>query len=102
MDGMMGNGMSNMMGPMRTGMALFRRHSEIHRQVTVLPNGVRAVTESDSPEVSALIQEHVTSMYRRIDQDRPFAYPMSRTVQRSSRTLGAIGANCSSRRGASW
>jgi hypothetical protein len=80
MDGMMGNGIGDMMGPMRTGMALFRRHSEIHRQVTVLPNGVRAVTEADNPEVSALIQEHVTSMYRRIDRDRPFAYPMSRTV----------------------
>jgi hypothetical protein len=87
MDGMMGNGMSNMMGPMRTGMALFRRHNEIHRQVTVLPNGVRAVTESDSPEVSALIQ-HVTGMYRRIDQDRPFAYPMSRTVPALFQNIG--------------
>jgi hypothetical protein len=52
MGGMMGNGTSDMMGPMRTGMALFRRHSEIRRQVTVLPNGVRAVTEADNPEVS--------------------------------------------------
>jgi hypothetical protein len=80
MGGMMGNGMGNMMGPMRTGMQLFRHHSEIHRSVTVLPDGVRAVTESDNPEVAALIQEHVGDMYARIDRDRPFVYPMSRTV----------------------
>lgn len=73
-------GMGDMMGPMRLGMELFQRHTEIHRSVTVLPNGVRAVTESDDPEVAALIQAHVGDMYARIDQDRPFAYPMSRTV----------------------
>jgi hypothetical protein len=78
--GMMGDGMGDMMGPMRTGMQLFRHHSEIHRNVTVLSDGVRAVTESDNPEVAALIQEHVGDMYARIDRDRPFAYPMSRTV----------------------
>jgi hypothetical protein len=33
----------NMAGPMKTGMQLFMRHAEIHRIVTVLPNGVRAV-----------------------------------------------------------
>ncbi|WGR94924.1 hypothetical protein MTX20_12690 [Bradyrhizobium sp. ISRA435] len=30
--------------------------------------------------MGALIQRHVADMYTRIDQDRPFAYPMSRTV----------------------
>ena len=75
--GMMGGGM---MEPMRLGMELFRRHTEIRRSVTELPNGVRAVTESDDPEVAALIRAHVSDMYARIDQDRPFAYPMSRTV----------------------
>lgn len=78
--GIMGGGMGDMMGPMRTGMELFRHHSEIHRKVTVLPNGIQAITESDDPGVAALIQEHVGSMYERIDEDRPFAYPMSRTV----------------------
>ena len=73
-------GMGAMMGPMRTGMALFRHHSEIKRTVTALPDGIRAVTESDNPRVASLVQEHVGSMYQRIDQDRPFAYPMSRTV----------------------
>ena len=79
MGGMMG-GMGDMMGPMMTGMELFRRHNEIRRTVISLPNGIRAVTESDDPDVAALIQKHVTSMYERIDQDRAFAYPMSRTV----------------------
>lgn len=80
MGGMMGGGMGGMMGPMRTGMQLFRHHGEIRRTVTVLPNGVQATTESDNTDVAALIQEHVASMYERIDRDRPFAYPMSRTV----------------------
>jgi hypothetical protein len=80
MGGMMGDGMNDMMGPMMTGMQLFRRHDQIRRTVTVLPNGVQAETESDDPDVAMLIQEHVTSMYARIDQDRPFSYPMSRTV----------------------
>lgn len=81
-------GMGGMAGPMRTGMQLFRHHSEIRRNVTVLPDGARAVTESDNPEVAALIQEHVGDMYTRIDQDRPFAYPMSRTVPILFRNTG--------------
>lgn len=88
MGGMMGGGMGGMMGPMQTGMQLFRHHSEIQRNVTFLPNGARAVTESDNPEVAALIQEHVGDMYTRIDQDRPFAYPMSRTVPVLFRNTG--------------
>jgi hypothetical protein len=80
MGGMMGGDTGGMMGPMRTGMDLFRHHAEVRRNVTVLPDGVRAVTESDNPNVAALIQKHVGDMYARIDEDRPFAYPMSRTV----------------------
>ena len=81
-----GNGMAemmmpgNMMGPMRTGMELFMRHSEIRRTVTALPNGVRAVTESDDPHTAGLIQAHVSEMYQRLDQKRAFPYPMSRSV----------------------
>jgi hypothetical protein len=77
---MIGGGMGDTMGPMRTGMELFRDHSEIQRKVTILADGIRALTESDNPEVALLIQKHVAEMYVRIDQDRPFAYPMSRTV----------------------
>lgn len=85
--GMMG-GMGEMMGPMRTGMQLFHHHSKIQRNVTDLSDGVRAATESDNPEVTALIQKHVGEMYARIDQDRPFAYPMSRTVPVPFRNIG--------------
>lgn len=85
--GMMDGGMDemmkmpdNMMGPMRTGMELFMRHTEIRRSVTELPNGIHAVTESDDPQTAALIQAHVGDMYRRLDQNRAFPYPMSRSV----------------------
>jgi hypothetical protein len=88
MGGMMGGGMGGMMGPMRTGMQLFNNHAKVHRQVTVLSDGVRAVTESDDPHVAALIQEHVSDMYARIDRDQPFAYPMSRTVPALFRNIG--------------
>lgn len=70
----------NMMGPMRSGMELFRRHAQIRRTVTELPNGVHAVTEADDPQTASLIQAHVGEMYRRLDQNRAFPYPMSRSV----------------------
>ena len=70
----------NMMGPMRSGMELFRRHAEIRRSVTDLPNGVHAVTESDDPQTATLVQAHVSEMYQQLDQNRPFPYPMSRSV----------------------
>ena len=86
-DGMMGGGgmggmMSpdNMAGPMRTGMELFARHTLIRRTVTQLPNGVHVVTESDDPQTAALIQAHVSEMYQRLDANRAFPYPMSRSV----------------------
>ena len=84
--GMMGSGMGGMMspenmrGPMRTGMELFERHKLIRRQVTELPDGVHDVTTSADPATAALIKEHVIDMYRRLDEDRPFPYPMSNSV----------------------
>ena len=84
--GMMGSGMGGMMspenmrGPMRTGMELFERHKLIRRQVTDLPDGVHDVTTSADPATAALIKEHVIDMYRRLDEDRPFPYPMSNSV----------------------
>ena len=70
----------NMMGPMRTGMALFARHAKIRRTVTEIPGGVRAVTESDDPATATLIQAHVSEMYQRLDENRAFPYMMSRSV----------------------
>lgn len=83
---MMGGDMSDMMapenmsGPMRTGMELFERHKLIRREVTELTNGVRDVTTSADPTTAALIKEHVIAMYQRLDENRPFPYPMSNSV----------------------
>ncbi|UTV80056.1 hypothetical protein MQE22_08465 [Acidithiobacillus sp. YTS05] len=90
MGGMMGNGsdkegMGAMMspenrGPMQTGMELFERHAQVHRKVTFLPDGIHAVTISAVPETVALLQAHVSQMYARLAEDRPFPYPISRSV----------------------
>ncbi|MBE9182337.1 hypothetical protein IQ268_27705 [Oculatella sp. LEGE 06141] len=45
---------------------LFTYHDQIYRTVEEIPGGIRAVTESDNPEVAALIQSHVSQMYDRI------------------------------------
>lgn len=81
-DGGMGAMMSpgNMAGPMRTGMGLFARHKSIHREVTELPDGVHDVTTSTDATTAALIKEHVIDMYQRLDNNRPFPYPMSNSV----------------------
>src|SRR6185437_16809693 len=72
--GMMGPGMMHggMMGPGMMGMAgdpatreqlrvihtLFINHDRIKRTVTNLPNGIRTVTESDDPQIAALLKTH--------------------------------------------
>ena len=50
---------------------LLRRHDDIERTVEDLPNGVRTVTISDDPEVSALIRLHVRQMEARFGAGRP-------------------------------
>jgi len=82
--GMSMGDMSMMGGPglsadMNTVMALFAHHSTIHRRVEELPNGVRAFTESDDPNVASLLQAHVAHMYGRVDRGNVFAM-MSRTL----------------------
>jgi hypothetical protein len=46
---------------------LFADHNQIHRTVEEIPGGVRAITESDVPQVAALIQTHVSEMYDRVN-----------------------------------
>lgn len=48
---------------------LLGNHELIRREVTPLPNGIEAVTESDNPEVAALIQNHVRAMKVRLQKD---------------------------------
>ncbi len=49
-------------------MEMFMRHNEIRRTVEEIPGGVRTTTESDSPDLAALLHEHVPSMYSHLDQ----------------------------------
>lgn len=58
---------------MRTVMNLFANHRAIRRRVEELPNGIRTTTESDDPRVAALLQAHVASMYKRVDEHRTFS-----------------------------
>lgn len=45
---------------------LLINHDRIRRTVTNLPNGIRTVTESDDPEIAALIKKHVAQMGERV------------------------------------
>jgi hypothetical protein len=49
-------------------MEMFMRHNEINRIVEDIPGGVRTTTESNSPELAAQLQAHVSSMYAHLDQ----------------------------------
>lgn len=51
--------------------ALLDHRDQIRRTVTVRPDGVDTVTESDDPAVASLIQNHVNAMYGRIKEVRP-------------------------------
>ena len=53
---------------MRVYMDMFARHNEIRRTVEEIPGGVRTTTESDSPDLTAQLQAHVSSMYSHIGQ----------------------------------
>jgi len=70
-----GRGMGRGPGPdMRADQDVFHylleHHADIRRSVKRLENGVETLTESDRPEVTAKIQEHVESMHQRIKEGR--------------------------------
>ena len=46
--------------------ALLINHDRIKRTVTNLPDGIRTVTESDDPQIAAVIKTHVTEMGQRV------------------------------------
>ena len=65
--GMMGMGHdSATMEQLRDIHALLANHDRIKRTVTNLPNGIRTVTESDDPQIAALIKTHVAAMGKRV------------------------------------
>jgi hypothetical protein len=98
----MGRGMRGMggMGPGMMGMghdaatmeqlrdihALLGNHDRIKRTVANLADGIRTVTESDDPEIAALIKRHVAQMGERIkagdDPGLPMESPALRAIFR--------------------
>lgn len=76
--GMGGGMMEEMMGSndgsmadMRTIRGLLANHESIDRQVEDVPGGVRTVTVSNDPEVTALIRSHVRDMRERYGRGQP-------------------------------
>ena len=55
---------------------LFLNHDRIKRTVTNLPDGIRTVTESDDPQVVAVIKKHVAEMGRRVEEGRDPGLPI--------------------------
>lgn len=45
---------------------LFINHDRIKRTVTNLPDGIRTVTQSDDPQIAALLKGHVADMMKRV------------------------------------
>jgi len=99
--GGMGHGMGHGMGgsmPMLNGLdtdpqevddmrVMFRRHPEIRRSVTNLPDGIVTVTESDDRDVGAAIVSHVVAMIGRVEDNRDPQVPIQ------SPTLDILFAN---------
>jgi hypothetical protein len=49
-------------------MDMFHRHSELTRTVEEIPGGIRTTTQSNSPDLVAQLQAHVSSMHFHVDQ----------------------------------
>lgn len=50
---------------------LLRHRDAIRRKVTKTEHGIETLTESDDPEVAVLIQKHVASMKKRVEEGNP-------------------------------
>jgi hypothetical protein len=67
--GMMHDGEHN--ADMQVFHQLFDHRSEITRNVILRQDGIETVTESANPDVTRLLQTHVTSMLARVKERRP-------------------------------
>ena len=84
MMGMMGMGLdSATMAQLRVIHALFVNHNRIRRSVTNLPNGIRTVTESDDPQIAALLKAHVGDMMKRVGAGDDPGLPIESNALRS-------------------
>lgn len=66
--GQMGGGQAR---DMQTIHALFSDHQKIRRTVKQLDNGIESLTESDDPQVQALITSHSIAMKQRLEKRQP-------------------------------
>ncbi|HVK05746.1 MAG TPA: hypothetical protein VM490_19910 [Armatimonadaceae bacterium] len=91
--GMQGQSMGNMhgggMGEMASAHGLLARHDQVRRSVRHLPDGVETLTESDDPEVAALLKQHVPAMYARMKSGRP-VMPMHPVFAELARFAGQV------------
>ena len=67
--GMMGDGAHA--AEMQVFHQLFDHRAEITRQIVQRSDGIETVTESVNPDVTRLLQTHVTSMLARVKESRP-------------------------------
>jgi len=51
--------------------ALLQNRQQIRREVKNTERGVETLTESDQPEIAALIRKHVCAMAKRVEEGRP-------------------------------
>lgn len=90
-----GGGMSKDAAP-KSDMELIRfllgHRKEIKRSVTNLPNGVVTVTESANPQVAAVLQTHVVSMKKRVEEVRPIHArdPLFAEIFRNARKINML------------
>jgi hypothetical protein len=63
---------ANSSSDMALVMDLVHSNDKIKRTVTLLPNGIRTITESDDPKIAQTIQAHVASMASRLQDGREF------------------------------
>jgi hypothetical protein len=65
---------------------LLEHRQAIARNVTKLPDGVETVTESNDPEITAKLREHVEAMHRRLKDGRPIHMrdPLFREIFRNA------------------
>jgi hypothetical protein len=60
-------------------MNMFMRHKELlRRTVEDIPGGIRTTTESDSPDLVAELQAHVSSMYSHLGEGAEMTCPHQR------------------------
>lgn len=71
MAGMPGKADTSMTSDMEVFHFLIENRADVRRTVTMLPNGIDTLTESDKPEIAQQIKTHVSAMYGRLKDGRP-------------------------------